>query len=238
MRQKHEYYVDADESCGDDVTEWIHGRVYRRDFTQPGFVLINLLSIHDSRQLRREMVQLKKRLDVIHRTRTGKHLVYTSMGRYDQQVTTKPHRDGGPDETVLMLGYEPTSVHSRLYMADYSKCAFDLGLDPKKFLQIHNPMFADGERMLAGYTTQVEGIDAANYQILVVNNSCVPFREDCQALLGVLHQAVIENPTVDATRIVNSTMIACVDSDLTKAITPDEQEDFLTTDGISKPLYK
>lgn len=236
MRQKHEYYIDRSESHGHDVPDWIYSRVCRHDFSQPGFVLINLPTIQDSRQLRREMVLLKESLEVVHRTRTGKHFAYTSMGRFDQQVTTKPHRDGGPDESVLLLGYEPTSVRSRLCMADYSKCAFDMGLDPSELLRKHNPMYADGEQMLADYTTQLEGVDPACFQILVINNSCVPFRQDDQGLLGVLHEAIIENPNPSATRIVNSTMIASVAVDATEAITEEMQEHFLTTDDISKSV--
>ena len=148
MRQKHEYYVDYDEPSG-TLTSDLVSRVYdrcRRDFMQPGFVLVNLPAILESRQLRRWMVGLKQELETIHRVKTGRRLVYTSMGRFNQHVTTKPHRDGGPDESVLMLGYEPTSVHSRLYMADYSDCAFDLGMEPRSYCRLTTqctPMASD-----------------------------------------------------------------------------------------------
>lgn len=240
MRQKHEYYVDFDKPsstlCG-EIANWTYERACRIDFEQPGFVLINLPAVQGSHQLRREMVDLKRSLDAIHQAITGKRLKYFSMGRFDQQVTTKPHRDGGPDESVLMLGYEPTSIRSRLRMADYSKCAFDLGLDPSELLRKHNPMFAVGEQMLANYTTQPEGVDPACFQILVINNSCVPFRQNDKGLLGVLHEAIIEDPNPSATRIVNSTMIASVGVDAAEAITEEMQEHFLTTDDISKRVY-
>lgn len=183
------------------------------------------------------MVDLKRRLDTIHRAEVSRRFIFTSMGRFDQKVTTKPHRDGGPDESVLMLGYEPTSVRSRLRMADYSKCAFDLNLEPQELLQTHNPMYADGERMLADYTTQLEGLNPACYQILIINNSCVPFRENSHGLLGVLHQAIIENSNATDTRIVNSTMMASVDVDVTESITSEEQERFVLTQTTSKAVY-
>lgn len=240
MRQKHEYYVDCDKlssTLAGEIANWTYERTCRLDFDQPGFVLINLPAVQGSHQLRRVMVDLKRILDAIHQARTGKRLAYLSMGRFDQQVTTKPHRDGGPDESVLMLGYEPTSVRSRLRMADYSKCAFDLGFKPAELLRKHNPMYADGEQMLADYTTQLEGVDPTCFQILVINNSCVPFRQNNQGLLGVLHEAIIENPNASATRIVNSTMIASVAVDAGEAITEEMQEQFLTTDEISKSVY-
>jgi hypothetical protein len=47
-----------------------------------------------------------------------------------------------------MLGYEPSAVRSHLFLADYSRCAFDLGMEPKKFLTDFNPVpgFGDTRR--------------------------------------------------------------------------------------------
>ena len=105
------------------------------------------------------------------------------------------------------------------------------------FLRDHNPMYADGERMLADYTTQLEGIDSTRFQIVLINNSCVPIQEDRSGMLGVLHQAVIENPSTNATRIVNSTMIAFVGASVDESISNVDQERFVTTDKTSKSVY-
>ncbi len=180
------------------------------------------------------MLQLKRGLNILYQQRTRNCLAYTSLGRFDQQETTKPHRDGGPDESLLMLGYEPTTVRSCLRMADYTQCAYDLGITPQQFLTDHNPMYADGERMLNGYTTELDGLDPTNHQILLINNSCVPYREGKPALLGVLHQAIIENPTSRFQRIVNSTMMTSVATGSPESVTAEEQEEFLRTDRISR----
>ena len=75
-----------------------------------------------------------------------------SAGRFDQQVTTRLHRDGGPDECFLMLGYEPSAIVAEIGIADYSKCAHDMGLSASEFLDHYNPMFAAGEDLLRPYT--------------------------------------------------------------------------------------
>lgn len=140
------------------------------------------------------MVCLKEHLNRLHEERNGKKLVYTSMGRFDQQVTTKPHRDGGPDETLLMLGYEPTEVMSHVSLSDYSKCAFEMRLTPTEFLDQLNPMFVDGKNALARYTTLLDAFDHTAFQILVLNNSILPYRTNEKNWLGVLHTADILNP--------------------------------------------
>jgi hypothetical protein len=36
---------------------------------------------------------------------------------------------------MLILGYEPSKVHSRMFLADCTHAAFDLGITPEQFLQ-------------------------------------------------------------------------------------------------------
>ena len=63
------------------------------------------------------------------------------MARFDQQETTKFHLDGAPEQSMLMLGYEPSRVVSRLFLADYTRAASDLGITPQLFLTEFNPMY-------------------------------------------------------------------------------------------------
>jgi len=44
------------------------------------------------------MVDLKRAMARVHESVTGNTLIYLSAARFDQQTTTKPHLDGGPDE--------------------------------------------------------------------------------------------------------------------------------------------
>ncbi len=182
------------------------------------------------------MVELKQELSQHEQQQRGKRLVYQSLGRFDQQVTTKPHRDGGPDESVLMLGYEPSSVTSRVSILDYSHCAYGMGLTPAEFLEHHNPMFADGQQRLSKFTMQVPNFDNSCFVILVINNSVT--RIGNNRLLGVLHTAEILQPSPDQLRVVNSTMISCVPMHSKNEIPNVDQQGFLTSDVIRNPNYR
>lgn len=126
----------------------VYDRVCRTDFSPPGFCLIDLGQGSSSTALRRFMVSLKQAMQRIHQMRRGCDLIFLSAGRFDQQVTTKPHRDGGPDECFLMLGYEPSPVRAAIAMSDYSQCAHAMGLSPFDLLEKHNDV-STGRRIVA-----------------------------------------------------------------------------------------
>src|SRR5262245_7439710 len=100
------------------------------------------------------------------------------MARFDQQETTKFHLDGAPDASMLMLGYEPSSVRSRLFLADYTRATFDLGIAPQQFLQEFNPMYRRGEKLLSRYVTELPQPADGHARILLINNSSLPFTEE------------------------------------------------------------
>ena len=92
------------------------------------------------------MVSLADGLNHLAQERLWAHVRVLSMARFDHQTTTKFHLDGAPEESVLMLGYEPTTVASSLNMADYSRAAADRGVSPEQFLAEFNPMFPMASR--------------------------------------------------------------------------------------------
>ena len=100
--------------------ERVYEAVWRCDFTAPGFVRLDAGAV-DSHTLRAWMVGLKERLVGVNVRRTGRAFVFRSLGRFDQPETTKFHLDGAPDQSVLMLGYEPSEVRSRPFLADYAR---------------------------------------------------------------------------------------------------------------------
>ena len=217
-----------------DIAEAVYRRVFRTDFTQPGFALINLGPDCGSETQRQLMIDLKNEFDRLERRYRGRELVYQSLTRFDQQVTTKPHRDGGPDESILMLGYEPSLIESRLEMSDYSKCAHDLGMTPAEFLDQFNPMFSDGQDRLAAYITPIDDFDNTSYQIMLINNSMNQLGD---GLVGVLHTAKIISPNPDLRRVVNSTMIASVPQGHGESISVDEQNGFVTSAVVRRAVY-
>ena len=144
----------------------INRRTCRTDFSVPGFNVTNVGRAIDSVAFRQLMVDLKSAMSAIHEAATGKTLVYLSAARFDQQTTTKPHLDGGPEECFLMLGYEPSEIDAELQFSDYTKCAYELGISPMEFMAKHNPMFRTGQTTLLPYTTRVSDFSKSDYQVV------------------------------------------------------------------------
>jgi hypothetical protein len=227
--------VPADPAWISHEGETIFRLAWRRDFTAPGFCVLDLEGGVDSHALRSLMVALKGRLSDITLRETGRKLVYASMARFDQQETTKFHLDGAPDESMLMLGYEPSRVRSRLFLADYSRAAFDAGITPRLFLQDFNPMHRRGEDLQGRYTTELPQPDDGHSRILLINNSSLPYTtSERMNSLGVLHKAEIPNPDASERRIVNSTMLFAGELD---EVGPEQQQEFVSTEKISQKVY-
>jgi len=204
-------------------------RTCRTGFDAPGFCLVNLPNIIDPTAFRQFMVDLKTAMATIHEIKTQNTLIYLSAARFNQQETTRPHLDGGPDECFLMLGYEPSNVDAHLEISDYAKCAFDMGLTPKDFMAQHNPMFQSGYALLRPYSTRIPCFARSRYQILCINNSSAPFSVDEPKWQGTLHTATILNPDESKQRVINSTMIAPAPMSTPDTISESQQQDFITT---------
>ncbi len=215
----------------------IYYRTCRVNFDAPGFCILNVGHNIDSVAFRQLMVDLKREMAVIHESITGNTLMYQSVGRFDQQETTRPHLDGGPDESFLMLGYEPSEVDSELEIYDYTKCAFDYELSPKEFLAKYNPMFESGYEVLQPYSTCLPCFSTTGYQIVCINNSCSPYSESQPAWQGTLHTATILSPNESERRVINSTMIASVPVDTMEAVDDSELNDFISTSVIRHGGY-
>lgn len=217
-----------------EEAEKVFELVWRTGFDAPGFAVLDIPPGPDSYTLRAWMVDLKQRLSEIGISRGRGGFVYRSMARFDQQETTKFHIDGAPEQSMLMLGYEPSEIHSRLFLADYTRAAHDLGISPQQFLHEFNPMYKKGEDLLARYITELPRPRDGHSRILLINNSSLPFTEARANPLGVMHKAIIVTPNDANRRIVNSTMLAVGEAE---DVSPTEQQDFVTTDKISKKFY-
>lgn len=209
----------------------VYQLVCRTDFDAPGFCLIDLGADCGSVELRRFMVAFKGELADIHRRQSSRDLVYISASRFDQQTTTKLHRDSGPDESMLMLGYEQSEVPAVLTMADYARCAFDLGISARQFLDDHNPMFKTGQRLLDPYLSPVECFRHDHANVLLVNNSMA---DELGSWKGVLHTATIPRPDEAKRRVINSTLLASVPADSPAPLSADQLDEFLTTTVVRR----
>jgi hypothetical protein len=233
MHSQSEYHLHLGAAPDRAIAEQVYDLVWRFDFAAPGFCLLDTGPGVDSHTLRSWMVDLKGSLSEVGVRRGGLPFVFRSMARFDQQETTKFHLDGAPDQSMLLLGYEPSGVRSRLLLADYARAAFDLGVTPQQFLQDWNPMFKKGEEHLARYATELPQPEPGHSRILLINNSSLPFTEARTNSLGVMHKAIIVTPDDAERRIVNSTMLVTEGEE----IAAEKQQEFVRTDKISQKAY-
>lgn len=168
-------------------------QVWRASLEEPGFALLRFTRPVGSHELRRAMVMLVRAFPV--------DFVPERFGRFDQQVSSKFHRDGAPPASLLVLGYEPTPVRSRFWVADVSASAAHAGLALDAYLRDNNPMLPAGEAALQPFVTELM-LPHAEPFVIVVNNSQLPRGNGNP--LGVLHKAVIEFPDPDGARVINS----------------------------------
>jgi len=237
VRTASDYLFDVSGAPGDlpaAVAEKVFDAVWRYDFSAPGFCLLDLGRDVGSHELRSLMVSLKDRLSEVAARREIPRFAYRSLGRFDQQETTKFHLDGAPDQSLLLLGYEPSQVRSRLCLADFSQCAFDLGIEPKRLLDEFNPMYRKGEELLTPYVAELPRPAEGHSRILLINNSSLPFDETRTNSLGVLHQAEILNPDGSERRVVNSMMLTAGGPE---EVGDEQLREFITTQEVSKKLY-
>ncbi len=233
MRSQSEFHLNLVSAPDQGIAEKVFDLVWRFDFTAPGFCLLNIGPGVDSHTLRSWMVDLKERLSEIGVRRGRRPFLFRSMGRFDQQETTKFHLDGAPNQSMLMLGYEPSKVRSRLSLADYSRAAFDLRITPQQFLSDFNPMYRKGEELLVRYVTELPQPAEGQARILLINNSSLPFTEDQTNPMGVMHKAEVLAPIESEHRIVNSTMLVTEGEENS----PEKLHEFVTTNKISQKVY-
>lgn len=177
-------------------------RVWRTTTTEPGWaVLVPSVPI-DSFALRREMVRVLAALSIEAERAGLPPFAVERLGRFDQQVSTRYHRDGGPAGSLLLLGYEPSRVANRFFVADTARAAEAMGQGVNAFLTANNPLTAAGQAALAGVSTEVSW-PADHGAIVIVNNSLFPDGEPGRPL-GLLHRGLIDHPDPTASRVINS----------------------------------
>jgi len=211
-------------------------QTFRTNFEAPGFSLVSFAMPISSEAFRACLIELKIALDALFFAQTGRHLVFRSLARFNQQNTTKFHLDGGPEESFLMLGYEPSDVPSSLAFADFTLVAWTMGIEPAAFIRDHNPMFASGAQLLEGAITPLKPFDPKIANIVVINNGSLPFDKNGRNLLGVMHQATIASPEESKRRIINSTMLRPAATLDEEEVTPEQLRDYVTTSHISGPV--
>lgn len=186
--------------------------VIRTDLSGPGFALLEAGDISPE-GLRRLLVEIGHGLVAWYEDWYGHRLSWRSLNWFSQLSPTRPHRDGGPDASLLLLGYEPTLVKSRVFLLDHSRAAAAVGLSPREFLDRYNPTFGEGARLLGPFTTEVAGFNPSRAQVLLVNNSSLG-PDDLPGMLGVLHHAHVEEAPQGAARPISSVLLGVAEGGL------------------------
>lgn len=198
----------------------VYKRVWRKTLEQPGFAIVRFAHSIDSKSLRKTMFAVVEAFP--------EQFVVERLGRFDQQVSSKFHRDGAPLASFLLLGYEPTSIRSRFWIADCSAAAVAEGIELDQFLAKYNPMFATGEKKLDPFIIELDLPHGESF-LLAINNSLLPFDSARGNPLGVLHKVVIGEPDPGIRRVINSIgltlpseNISKLDAGIKKFLTQDE----------------
>lgn len=203
--------------------------VWRTTLDAPGFAVLVPDAPLESRAARRFVVDLAAEFGRLAAAAGETPFVFERLGRFDQQVTTKFHRDGSPPASLLILAYEPTTVPSHLFVADAEAAARAAGVGVNAFLAANNPMFPPGESRLHGFITELDWL-AARGGVVVLNNSLFPDDAPPDRPLGVLHKGEILRPDPAARRVINSAGIAPASAG--RALPADAVERFLARDDL------
>lgn len=197
-------------------------RVWRTSLDQPGFAVVRFTEPIDSRGLRQKMFELAAAFPI--------PFVPERLGRFDQQVTSKFHRDGAPPRSLLLLGYEQSQVRSRVFVADAYRAAVAAGTTADEFLAANNPMSAAGEAKLAPFVTEID-IPHGEPFVVAINNSQLPFDPAAGHPLGLLHKAAVPAPDPAASRVINSAGLMPAD-EIWTALGSEAIKHFLTRDDL------
>jgi len=172
--------------------------VWRTSAEDTGYCTLSATKVQPtSKDLRRAMTGIVAAFNEL----SPRTFVVERVGRFDQQVSTRFHRDGAADVSLLILAYQPTSIASKLFLHDPHKAVGDGSAF--EYLRRNKPMTKDGEDELMKHAVNVLARpDWA--QIVVVNNCTVLENPPPGHPLGVLHKGLIEFPDPNASRVINS----------------------------------
>ncbi len=202
--------------------------VLRDSTEQPGFYYKDLGADFDSKSLRRLQLELKERLSELCQQRLDKQINYQWMSRTNHRNSSKFHIDTAPEQSILILGYEPTSVESKAYLADYTKYLEDQNLSAQDYFRNSiNGNFAPDDEALTPYVSEVSPFPKEHYRLLVINNS----RSFGQKSYGVFHRGEVPENLNQEDRLVNGVMVSLCDLG-----TPESYEEHLIANFVNSDL--
>ena len=225
-----DYHLTIGKEINSDTIEIVYSNVFRKNNEYCGFTILSFNEKIGSKLLRKSMLKLKRGLSERCKNEFNEELDYYWLTRFDQQKTTKFHRDNAPTDSYLILGYEPTKIESKILFADYHRFITENNIPIEKYYKLYNPIFKDGEEQLTPYIKEVKYFDKNAYKIVVINNSDL----NSDKTLGVLHKAEMITEDLNQVRIVNSIMLYLKPIDEPNTMSKEDETKFVETNEINK----
>lgn len=207
----------------------IYEGVFRTSTLPLGYCFLDFGAIIDSRTLRQTMVDIKEGLSSLCKARLKQQLNYQSLGRFDHQHTSQFHRDTAPSHSFLMLGYEPTEVYSKVYVADYSRYLEDKHMPMLEYFEGDlDQNTANHSEDLEPYVTEIKPFYKKHFRLLILNNS----KAFDVKTYGVFHRGKIPHKHEIQHRIINYMMLNLCELGTDENYRPEDVMDFLNTEAV------
>ncbi|HAA19323.1 MAG TPA: hypothetical protein DCP28_11330 [Cytophagales bacterium] len=177
------------------------------------------------------MVELKEGLTAVSQRRANLRLNYQWMGRFSHQHTSQFHRDSAHPHSFLMLGYEPTAVDSRVYVADFSKLIEQHGIPLATYFGGSQEVNVAAEApSIAPYVTELTPFPKDHYRLLVLNNS----KSFQKPTFGMFHRGEVQQKQSAEDRIINSIMLYMANPEEEEQHTQQDISNFVNTQQVNR----
>lgn len=208
-----------------------YNAVFRSSTREAGYYFWDFGQQINTHTLRETMVYLKNELSLLCERHLNKQLYFQSMGRFNHQHASKLHRDSAPSHSFLMLGYEPTKVDSRVYIADYSRYMADQNISIERYFG-DNPQanVVDSDKIPAAYTKEIRPFPKDHYRLLLINNS----KSLETPSYGIFHGAEIPQMLKGEDRVIDYMMTRLDDKDAEETYDEPAVKDFIESTKIDR----
>jgi len=209
----------------------IYEAVFRGSTHQPGFYFQDFGNKIDSPTFRKIMIELKQGLSNICELRLNKQLNYQGIGRFNHQHSSRFHRDSAHPHSFLMLGYEPTQVDSKVYVADYTKYIEHQNIPLETYFDGSQELNSvNDDQSLLPYITELAPFPKDHYRLLLVNNS-KSFEEKT---FGVFHRGEVLQVIEGEDRLLNYVMLQLCEKGVADQYNSLAIQDFIDTTQVNR----
>lgn len=210
--------------------EEIYKKVFRNSTDHPGFYFKDFGKDIGSVNFRSVMVELKEGLTELVNKNTNHQLNYHWLGRFDHQHTSGFHRDSADPNSILMLGYEPSDIDSRVFLADFSKLVEDKGISMLEYFGGDDVNTSRDEEEIEPYVTELAPFPKDSYRLVILNNA----KSFNQPSFGVFHRGEVPEKSNGSDRVINSIMMYLTDKGTVESYGEKDVAEFINTQEVNR----